>query len=175
MTAYQELGIARVDRDLLAAGDEYRQPLGGGDVIRSRMIDALLDAAAGVQAEDRRGLRRRCDDESLSIDAEVADAADRLGIGYEALRERNPRIVYASLSGYGQDGPWAQRAGHDANYEAAVRLRLDTTLLPKPFQVSALTARDLHLETPWKRFTVRSPRHMPVSVDTRGAKGGEEK
>jgi hypothetical protein len=55
----------------------------------------------------------------------------------------------------------------DTEYEAAVRLRVDTTLLPKPFQVSALTSRDLQLETPWKRFVVRSPRHVPAPVETR--------
>jgi hypothetical protein len=43
----------------------------------------------------------------------------------------------------------------DADYDAAVRMRLDTALLPKPFQLSALTGRDLHLESPWKRFIVR--------------------
>jgi Domain of unknown function (DUF4390) len=46
----------------------------------------------------------------------------------------------------------------DADYEAAVRMRLDTALLPKPFQLSALTGRDLHLESPWKRFIVRGSR-----------------
>jgi hypothetical protein len=46
----------------------------------------------------------------------------------------------------------------NAEYDAAVRMRLDTTLLPKPFQLSALTGRDLHLESPWKRFIVRPPR-----------------
>lgn len=46
----------------------------------------------------------------------------------------------------------------DAEYEAAVRMRLDTTMLPKPFQLSALTGRDLQLESPWKRFTVQRPR-----------------
>jgi Domain of unknown function (DUF4390) len=46
----------------------------------------------------------------------------------------------------------------DADYEAAVRMRLDTALLPKPFQLSALTGRDLQLESPWKRFIVRPPR-----------------
>ena len=45
----------------------------------------------------------------------------------------------------------------DADYEAGVRMRLDTALLPKPFQLSALTGRDLQLESPWKRFIVRSP------------------
>jgi len=43
----------------------------------------------------------------------------------------------------------------DADYEAGVRMRLDTALLPKPFQLSALTGRDLQLESPWKRFMVR--------------------
>ena len=46
----------------------------------------------------------------------------------------------------------------DADYDAAVRMRLDTALLPKPFQLSALTGRDLQLESPWKRFIVRGPR-----------------
>jgi len=39
--------------------------------------------------------------------------AERLGIGYEALHERHPRLVYASISGFGQTGPYAQRAGFD--------------------------------------------------------------
>jgi hypothetical protein len=46
----------------------------------------------------------------------------------------------------------------NVEYDAAVRMRLDTTLLPKPFQLSALTSRELHLESPWKRFIVRAPR-----------------
>jgi crotonobetainyl-CoA:carnitine CoA-transferase CaiB-like acyl-CoA transferase len=41
---------------------------------------------------------------------------DRLGVGYEALRRVNRRIVLCSISGYGQDGPYAQRAGHDLDY-----------------------------------------------------------
>jgi len=56
---------------------------------------------------------------------------------------------------------------YDADYEAAVRMRLDTALLPKPFQLSVLTSRDLHLETPWKRFTVRSPQQLPAPVESR--------
>lgn len=43
----------------------------------------------------------------------------------------------------------------DATYEAALRMRLDLTQLPRPFQVSALTSRDWRLESPWKRFTFR--------------------
>lgn len=41
---------------------------------------------------------------------------DRLGIGYEAVSGRNPRVVYCSTTGYGQDGPRADWAGHDLNY-----------------------------------------------------------
>ena len=41
---------------------------------------------------------------------------DRLGAGYETVRAINPRAVYCSVSGYGQDGPYSQMAGHDINY-----------------------------------------------------------
>jgi alpha-methylacyl-CoA racemase len=41
---------------------------------------------------------------------------DRLGLGYEQLKERNPGIIYCAISGYGQDGPYRLRAGHDLNY-----------------------------------------------------------
>jgi alpha-methylacyl-CoA racemase len=44
---------------------------------------------------------------------------DRLGIGYDVVRARNPGVVYCSTSGYGQTGPAARRAGHDINYLAA--------------------------------------------------------
>ena len=40
----------------------------------------------------------------------------RLGIDYEILRARNPRLIYCAISGYGQDGPYRDRVGHDVNY-----------------------------------------------------------
>ena len=59
---------------------------------------------------------------SLAKDADVViegfrpGVVDRLGVGYETINEINPRIVYLSLSGYGQDGPYKLMAGHDINY-----------------------------------------------------------
>lgn len=41
---------------------------------------------------------------------------DRLGVGWEALRAVNPRLVYCAITGFGQDGPYRARAGHDINY-----------------------------------------------------------
>ena len=62
----------------------------------------------------------------------------------------------------------------EANYEAAVRMRLDVALLPKPFQLSAITSRELNLESPWKRFTFRPPPMLavpaPAPVESREAK-----
>jgi len=43
---------------------------------------------------------------------------DRLGIGCEVLREKNPRLIYAALTGYGTEGKYAMLAGHDINYLA---------------------------------------------------------
>jgi crotonobetainyl-CoA:carnitine CoA-transferase CaiB-like acyl-CoA transferase len=43
---------------------------------------------------------------------------DRLGIGYEALKAVNPQLIYCAITGYGQTGPYKDRAGHDSNYMA---------------------------------------------------------
>jgi hypothetical protein len=61
------------------------------------------------------------------------------------------------------------------DYEAAVRMRHDASLLPKPFQLSALTGRDLHLESPWLRFTLRPPEQWPAPVESRELVGGGER
>jgi crotonobetainyl-CoA:carnitine CoA-transferase CaiB-like acyl-CoA transferase len=45
--------------------------------------------------------------------------AKRLGIDYESLLKHNPKLIYCSISGYGQTGPWRERPGHDVNYVAA--------------------------------------------------------
>ena len=41
---------------------------------------------------------------------------EKLGLGYETLRKDHPRLIYCSITGYGQSGPRAQQAGHDLNY-----------------------------------------------------------
>lgn len=46
--------------------------------------------------------------------------AERLGVGPDICLQRNPRLVYARMTGWGQDGPWAQQVGHDINYAGLV-------------------------------------------------------
>jgi alpha-methylacyl-CoA racemase len=48
---------------------------------------------------------------------------DRLSLGYDTLSKRNPSLVYAAITGYGQDGPLAQRAGHDLLYNSLAGLQ----------------------------------------------------
>jgi crotonobetainyl-CoA:carnitine CoA-transferase CaiB-like acyl-CoA transferase len=47
---------------------------------------------------------------------------DRLGVGYERMKAENPALVYCAITGYGQTGPYTQRAGHDMNYLGLVGL-----------------------------------------------------
>src|SRR5262245_63160294 len=47
---------------------------------------------------------------------------DRLRLGYQTLAELNPRLIYCAISGYGQDGPYRNRPGHDINYIAIAGL-----------------------------------------------------
>jgi CoA:oxalate CoA-transferase len=59
------------------------------------------------------------DEADVMVETYRPGVMERLGLGWSALQQRNPRLVYVSLSGYGGDGPWAQRPGHDINYLAA--------------------------------------------------------
>jgi crotonobetainyl-CoA:carnitine CoA-transferase CaiB-like acyl-CoA transferase len=62
--------------------------------------------------------RRLADESDVIIDSFRPGVVDRLGIGYEAIQERNPRIVYCSLSAFGQHGTQAQRPSHDVGAQA---------------------------------------------------------
>jgi crotonobetainyl-CoA:carnitine CoA-transferase CaiB-like acyl-CoA transferase len=74
---------------------------------------------------------------------------DRLGIGYEALKAINPRLIYVAITGYGQTGPYRERAGHDINYLALAGVashtgRKDSGPLPLGVQVADLAGGSLH-------------------------------
>ena len=58
-------------------------------------------------------LARECD---VLLESFRPGVLDRLGVGYERLREENPGLVYCAITGYGQDGPYRDRSGHDLNY-----------------------------------------------------------
>lgn len=79
----------------------------------TRQIRVDLKSAEGREVIAR--IARRAD---ALIESYRPGVASRLGVGYEDLKAHNPRLVYCSTSGYGQDGPWAQWAGHDINYVA---------------------------------------------------------
>jgi crotonobetainyl-CoA:carnitine CoA-transferase CaiB-like acyl-CoA transferase len=63
-------------------------------------------------------LRRLARDADVLLESFRPGVLDRLGVGYERLREENPGLVYCAITGYGQDGPARDRPGHDMNYLA---------------------------------------------------------
>jgi crotonobetainyl-CoA:carnitine CoA-transferase CaiB-like acyl-CoA transferase len=67
-------------------------------------------------------LLRLVRDHDVVLESFRPGVLDRLGVGYERMREVNPGIVYCAISGYGQDGPMRERAGHDMNYLALMGL-----------------------------------------------------
>ncbi|WAG77391.1 CoA transferase [Metapseudomonas furukawaii] len=74
---------------------------------------------------------------------------ERLGLGYEALKAINPRLIYLSITGYGQTGPYRDRAGHDINYLALSGIasytgRRDSGPLPLGVQLADIAGGSLH-------------------------------
>ncbi|MCG8563286.1 MAG: CoA transferase [Hyphomicrobiales bacterium] len=67
----------------------------------------------------------------------------RLGLGYEELCVLNPRLIYCSITGYGQDGPLAGRAGHDLNYQGEAGILALNTGAPERPQVPPVLAADI--------------------------------
>jgi len=67
-------------------------------------------------------LRRLARDYDVLLESFRPGVLDRLGVGYETLRAENPGLVYCAITGYGQDGPYRDRSGHDTNYLGLVGL-----------------------------------------------------
>jgi alpha-methylacyl-CoA racemase len=66
--------------------------------------------------EGREVLLRLVRDADVLLESFRPGVLDRLGVGWERLRQENPRLVYCAITGYGQDGPYTGRSGHDLNY-----------------------------------------------------------
>lgn len=97
------------------------RPGGGGPIaelspglLRSRPALAVdLKSPEGVEA-----VRRLVDQADVLVEGLRPGVTERLGLGPDELLARNPRLVYARMTGWGQTGPLAQRAGHDISYLA---------------------------------------------------------
>ena len=75
--------------------------------------------AINLKAEKGREMFYRLADKSdVLIEAFRPGVAERLGVDYSTLSKRNPRLVYCSITGYGQDSPYASRGSHDINVVA---------------------------------------------------------
>ena len=68
------------------------------------------------EEDGREVVRRLAADADVFLEGFRPGVVDRLGVGYEQLRHVNRRLVYCSLSGYGQSGPYREMVGHDINY-----------------------------------------------------------
>ncbi len=100
-------------------GDESEQPLG----TRSSLYLALNRGKRSVRIDlkseaGRDAFLRLVETADVVLESFRPGVLDKLGVGYERLRERNPRIIYCAITGYGLDGPNVARAGHYTNYLA---------------------------------------------------------
>jgi formyl-CoA transferase len=100
-------------------GDSTRRSLGfrmSGDdtaaflAVNRNKRSIVLDLKDGAH---RAAFHRLARDADVVLENNRPGVAARLGVDYETLREFNPRLVYASISGFGQTGPYAQRPGYD--------------------------------------------------------------
>lgn len=104
--------VVRVDRPgggTLAAPDAGRDQL----LRNRRSVTADLKDPADLER-----VRRWADGADVLLEGFRPGVAERIGLGPGDCLDRNPRLVYGRMTGWGQDGPLAQRAGHDLNYIA---------------------------------------------------------
>jgi len=89
-------------------------PMGMGIPLLGRNKRSL---SLNLKAPEGRAIFHRLSREAdVVLEGSRPGAAARLGVDYETLRAINSRLVYCSISGYGQDGPYRDRVGHDVNY-----------------------------------------------------------
>src|SRR2546426_6143701 len=89
-------------------------PMGMGIPLLGRNKRSLT---LNLKAPEGRAIFHRLAREAdVVLEGSRPGAAARLGVDYETLSAINPRLVYCSISGYGQDGPYRDRVGHDLNY-----------------------------------------------------------
>jgi len=105
--------VLRIDRVDAARAVDTSQPATNAMYRSKAALGVDLKSAAGVEA-----LLRLTDRADVMFEVFRPGVAERLGIGPEVARRRNPRLVYGRLTGYGQDGPLAHKAGHDIDYLA---------------------------------------------------------
>ncbi len=102
--------VVRIDRP--AGGLQLGDPARADPTLRGRRrVTADLKTAGGVETVLR--LVERAD---VLVEGYRPGVTERLGVGPAACHDRNARLVYARMTGWGQDGPLAARAGHDINY-----------------------------------------------------------
>ncbi|VVN53735.1 Succinyl-CoA--L-malate CoA-transferase beta subunit [Pseudomonas fluorescens] len=101
------------------------------------------------QAEALEIVRALVKDYDIVLEQFRPGVMERLGLGYEALKALNPRLIYVSITGYGQTGPYKDRAGHDINYLALAGVasytgREDSGPLPLGVQLADVGGGSLH-------------------------------
>jgi crotonobetainyl-CoA:carnitine CoA-transferase CaiB-like acyl-CoA transferase len=69
--------------------------------------------------ESKAIVKKLAEKADIALEGFRPGVASRLSIDYKALAAHNPKLIYCSISGYGQTGPWRERPGHDVNYIAA--------------------------------------------------------
>ncbi|MCJ7671557.1 MAG: CoA transferase, partial [Acidimicrobiia bacterium] len=105
--------VLTVDRVDAARAVDRTRPATNAMNRSKHAIGLDLKCADGVET-----FLRLCDHADVAFEVFRPGVAERLGIGPEVARARNPRLVYGRLTGYGQSGPLADRAGHDIDYLA---------------------------------------------------------
>ncbi len=101
------------------------------------------------QAEALEIVRELVKDYDIVLEQFRPGVMERLGLGYEALKAINPKLIYVSITGYGQTGPYKDRAGHDINYLALAGVasytgRQDSGPLPLGVQLADVGGGSLH-------------------------------